>query len=192
MIRKFIKYLLFLAAALLVIVSVCGLAGCKSDGGGNVPNVTITPVPADDGLPEDPGEAGMATLVGIDSDSDGVRDDVQRYIALTYPESEKIRAALTQYAITMQDALLDADDKEKSVRVAQNGTKSQACLWYVFGSVRLYGDARDDIMVKLLNTDERNYAYFAYNDQLGGEVFPGIPYDERSSACEFEVDSLAD
>src|SRR5216683_231714 len=36
-------------------------------------------------LPPDPGAAGKATLQGIDSDGDGVRDDIQRYIALTYP-----------------------------------------------------------------------------------------------------------
>jgi len=54
--------------------------------------VTVVP------LPPDPGEAGKVTLEGIDSDGDGVRDDVQRYIALTYPDSEKTRLALTQHA----------------------------------------------------------------------------------------------
>jgi hypothetical protein len=47
--------------------------------------VLVTVVP----LPPDPGEAGKVTLAGIDSDNDGVRDDIQRYIALTYPNSEK-------------------------------------------------------------------------------------------------------
>jgi hypothetical protein len=36
-------------------------------------------------LPPDPGEAGKQTMLGIDSDGDGIRDDVQRYIYLTYP-----------------------------------------------------------------------------------------------------------
>ena len=36
------------------------------------------------GLPPDPGEAGRRTLAGIDSDRDGIRDDLQRYVALTY------------------------------------------------------------------------------------------------------------
>ena len=52
------------------------------------------PNPPGDGLPPDPGEAGKATLEGIDSDQDGIRDDIQRYIALTYPDSQKTRAAL--------------------------------------------------------------------------------------------------
>jgi hypothetical protein len=55
------------------------------------------------GLPPDPGAAGNATLAGIDSDGDGVRDDVQRYIGLTYPQSAKERAALTQAAVALED-----------------------------------------------------------------------------------------
>ena len=62
-------------------------------------NVTASVVP----VPPDPGEAGKATLEGIDSDNDGVRDDIQRYIVLTYPNSEKTRAGLTQLAVTYQD-----------------------------------------------------------------------------------------
>ena len=34
-----------------------------------------------DGIPPDPGRReGNRTLLGVDSDNDGVRDDVQRYI----------------------------------------------------------------------------------------------------------------
>ncbi len=52
-------------------------------------------------LPPDPGEAGKQTLEGIDSDNDGVRDDVQRYIRLTYSESARTRAVLSQYASSL-------------------------------------------------------------------------------------------
>ena len=50
-------------------------------------------------LPPDPGPAGLATLARIDSNNNGVRDDVARYIALTYPASTEAdtRSALTQY-----------------------------------------------------------------------------------------------
>jgi hypothetical protein len=63
------------------------------DPGGDPP--TDPPGPGG-GLPPDPGEAGKATIEGIDSDQDGLRDDIQRYIALTYPDSEKTREALRQ------------------------------------------------------------------------------------------------
>jgi len=48
-------------------------------------------------LPPDPGEAGKQTLEGIDSDKDGLRDDLQREIMFLVPESEKSRMALQQY-----------------------------------------------------------------------------------------------
>ena len=42
-------------------------------------------------LPTDPGKAGKETLLGIDTDGDGVRDDIQRYIYFTYPDDKKLR-----------------------------------------------------------------------------------------------------
>src|SRR4029077_17545529 len=54
------------------------------------------------GLPPDPGATGRATVAGIDSDTDGIRDDVQRYIALAYPDSARTRAALTQTTRAVQ------------------------------------------------------------------------------------------
>jgi len=42
-------------------------------------------------LPPDPGKAGKETLLGIDADKDGVRDDIQRYIYFTYPDDKKLR-----------------------------------------------------------------------------------------------------
>ncbi len=49
-------------------------------------------------LPPDPGDGGKQTPEGVDSDKDGLRDDVQREIMFLAPESEKLRMALGQYA----------------------------------------------------------------------------------------------
>ena len=53
-------------------------------------------------LPPDPGEAGKATIDGIDADKDGVRDDVQRYIWENWPDSERARRVLFAVAKTKQ------------------------------------------------------------------------------------------
>jgi len=181
-----------LAVLAVIFVASCGLTGCRSNGenrsNSSAPaNTGTTGIP---GIPPDPGEAGKATLAGIDSDNDGVRDDIQRYIAITYPDSEKTREALSQYAKVIQNALLDASDKENSIQHAEESDKSQSCLWYVFGSVDAYGKVLDNLMPIVLNTDGRNYAYFTYNDQLGGQVFIDVPYDQRAAACNFDVASL--
>jgi hypothetical protein len=67
--------------------------------------LTISVPPAD--LPPDPGAPGMTTLAGIDSDHDGVRDDVQRAIALTFPQPSTARSIITQAAISLQAFILD-------------------------------------------------------------------------------------
>jgi hypothetical protein len=59
-------------------------------------------------LPPDPGPAGMTTLAGVDSDGDGVRDEVERYIALSYATSAKMQAALTQVAKGYLAEILDS------------------------------------------------------------------------------------
>ena len=46
-------------------------------------------------LPPDSGQAGKATLAGIDSDHDGVRDDLEREIVYMYPQNQEIRRVLT-------------------------------------------------------------------------------------------------
>lgn len=57
-------------------------------------------------LPPDPGAAGATTLAGIDSDGDGLRDDVQRWIALNYRDSARWRSVLAQMARTYQHAVI--------------------------------------------------------------------------------------
>src|SRR3989344_936537 len=84
-------------------------------------------------LPPDPGKKGKQTLEGVDSDGDGIRDDVQRYIVLTFPSSEKTRAALTQITQDVQDAIMNADDEDESIEIGQRQIKSIRGFSYILG-----------------------------------------------------------
>jgi len=55
-----------------------------------------------DNLPKDPGSEGDKRVEGIDSNRNGVRDDVELAIFKEYPKSAKTRAVLLQYALTLQ------------------------------------------------------------------------------------------
>jgi hypothetical protein len=181
-----------IVVVVLAIASVFVFAGCGGDGNGvNPKKENQTPSVVDDGLPPDPGEAGKATIAGIDSDNDGVRDDIQRYIAQTHSNSEKTRAVLTQYAKVAQNALLDADDKELSIQHAEEWNRSIDCLDYVASSYQDMSKKSDELDAVILNTDERTKSYFKYDSQLGGEVFSGFSYDERSNACDFDSNAMA-
>ena len=143
-----------------------------------------------DDLPPDPGEAGKATLEGIDSDGDGLRDDIQRYIALTYPDSQKTRAALRQAAIALQKIILESPDEESALRNTELEARASECIWYIYPDG---GNRLDDILMsEFLNTLERSRAYLEYNSKLGGSVFKGKDIDEYKSSCIFDPDTLED
>ena len=82
-------------------------------------------------LPPDPGEAGKKTLLGIDTDGDGVRDDIQRYIYFTYPDDKKLRLGLTYYAKEFQGMLKDANDREAAYDHANKMVRHGECLFYL-------------------------------------------------------------
>lgn len=136
--------------------------------------------------PPDPGEAGKETLEGIDSDANGVRDDIQRYIEMTYPEEPDVRAALRQYAVPLQAALVEAGDKEESIAHAHATDRSTQCLWF-FTDIDTAHRSHAQLRALMLNTDERSREYIRYNRQLGGQVFPGTSPEDRAATCDSQL-----
>jgi len=160
------------------------------DANGNTANAFQAVSVSDDrslsGLPPDPGPAGRATLEGIDSDNDGVRDDVQRWIAINYPSSEKTRMALKQLALTQQQFVLDSVDPVKSLNNAVQRGKAIDCLFYISPS-----DAPtiiNEFKAITLNTYTRSKAYLQADHHLSGNVFSS-DLDWKQS-CNFDPDAL--
>src|SRR5674476_1488495 len=84
------------------------------------------PVPATDvpvTLPPDPGEAGKATLAGIDSNNNGVRDDLEREIVYMYPQNQEVRRVLRAMVKKGQDMITTTGDHEhfKELMVSYSG-----------------------------------------------------------------------
>lgn len=138
-------------------------------------------------LPPDPGEEGKKTLLGIDTDGDGVRDDIQRYIYLTYPDDKKLRLGLTYYAIEFQGVLKDADDREVCYDHAIKMDRHVECLFYLKGEEAV--DICNALRAEILNTRERSIAYIRYSDNLGGRIIMGSPQKEWKDSCAFDVDN---
>jgi len=87
-------------------------------------------------LPPDPGAAGHESLAGIDSDDDGLRDDIQRLIAIKFKDDygkiKKYRE-LAQYKIYFVDPPvgLDPDSPEglfSRVKVFASMKELEYCL----------------------------------------------------------------
>lgn len=144
-------------------------------------------------LPPDPGEEGKQTLLGVDSDNDGVRDDIQRYIYITYPNEEKVRMALTQTARIYQELLLDSGDPEIAHKNVKKLYRSNACLYYIKdGDIRESLGIRRALKAEILNTKERSVAYLEFNNSLAGKTTSLTPENEWKDCCSFGVDSIGD
>jgi hypothetical protein len=87
-------------------------------------------------LPPDPGEAGKATLEGIDSNGNGVRDDVEIaiYNYAPRPDQERYRAALMQLAKYLENRVKNAslaagiNNKDKFAKIAEQWHIALACM----------------------------------------------------------------
>jgi len=138
-------------------------------------------------LPPDPGEVGKQTLLGIDSDGDGVRDDIQRWIYLTYPDEEKVHLALTQYAIDYQELLAQANDSDAALHHATRMMRDIECLSYIKGDNSY--DISADLKAQILNTRERSIAYLTFSDNMAGTIVRLTPLRDRKNSCTFDVDA---
>lgn len=153
--------------------------------------VSLSVETTNDGLPPDPGEAGKATLAGIDSDGDGIRDDVQRYVELTYSGDENInvRKALRQKAQGIQQKLLASSNKEESVRLLHEREKDGYCLAGVMG-VTASSNAGDALRAQILNTEMRSRAWTAFNRNISGEFGGNVYPWEYLTQCNFDVSQI--
>jgi hypothetical protein len=138
--------------------------------------------------PPDPGEAGQATLEGIDSDEDGVRDDIQRYIEVTYPEEPIVRAGLHQFARPLQLALRDADSEGAAVAHREVIERARECI-RTHVAFPQSSTIMKSLIAEMLNTRERSIAYLKWNQQLGGKTFQ-VPAVDRPSACTSDLSVL--
>ena len=139
-------------------------------------------------LPPDPGAAGKATLAGIDSDNDGVRDDVQRWILMTYPNSQKTREALIQRAKTMQKILLNAADPVKSVSNVKQMIRDTDCLEFV--SPNTYYEEAVELKAMFLNNYVRSMAWLQANAHLSGNIFTSLSDNNLRQGCNFNPDVM--
>lgn len=136
-------------------------------------------------LPPDPGEEGEKTLLGIDSDGDGVRDDVQRYIVQTYSEHKRLQKALFEYAKQYQVMLQVADNKEASRQATDVQSARHQCVSSIVQNSYKY---LRKLRPVILNTIERNRRYVLFNKQLAGYISNSHrDIREWHLSCNFDV-----
>ena len=150
----------------------------------------VLPVTITLGPPPDPGDAGKATLAGIDSDGDGVRDDVQRWIALTYPNSARTRAALYQQAKAVQQAVLLSSNRPQAVAAINGEIAADFCLAGLLSDGSAASHITDQVDSVALNTPARMSGYLIASSYMSGTagVLPSIA--SRTSLCAFDPGAM--
>ncbi|MDR1614892.1 MAG: hypothetical protein LBS26_04900 [Campylobacteraceae bacterium] len=164
-------------------------------GGETVDGYTLPPMP--------PKTQNDATLLGIDTNNNGIRDDVEIYIYNRfqgYTNSKVEREIAMQYAKTatqlIQSPETAYEDKKHEIE-----DRALDCKWYYYDTYlknvtyseglkyRMEHDVLDDRLDDaIFNTKDRLKAYFKYNASMSGHVFSDrIAVKE---ACDFDVDAL--
>ncbi|GLS05633.1 hypothetical protein GCM10007860_27900 [Chitiniphilus shinanonensis] len=144
----------------------------------------VTPVPPGNTdtingikVPPDPGAAGRKTLAGIDADHDGVRDDVQRFLAQEVGKHPaRFKYAMEMARITQQEILTaGGNDREEARRLANQGDLPLSCFHDTFNSSVEDYEWRLKYSKKLAalhaNTPERMAAIIKNSELLGGMMF---------------------
>jgi hypothetical protein len=126
-------------------------------------------------LPPDPGPAGMLSIEGIDSDKDGVRDDVQRFIALKWGHSERAVRSLTVLAKGQQQVILIGDSvsrEEARKLTTELVMKPVDCFYASVDQSIKRADAAVRVAAAVANTPQRYARKDKFEALAANMVFP--------------------
>ena len=113
------------------------------------------------------------TLGGIDANTNGVRDDIERHIEKKYTEPAQRKAAMQTARALQQTLLVNKNDAQALNSVSQMAMYAANCRGLIFpGLEGLKSVSRmsEEIETLTTNTKERRRAYLAYNKAVSGTV----------------------
>jgi len=128
------------------------------------------------------------TLAGIDSNSNGVRDDVERLIYDKY--DDKVQAAFMMYGAKVLQRAIEQPISEAKV-IQKDFSKKTSCFLYlrnINNNIKEEGiESISFLENKTVNTKERVRKYLDYNIALSGGVYGSKFEDEVKASCSLGV-----
>ena len=139
-----------------------------------------------------------STLLGIDFNDNGIRDDLERWIIRKYATSDypktKTEIAL-QWARTTQQVIQSPETayEDKKYLLIM---KANLCQMYSFSEkLQKSGNYRidnrifnDEFVDRAFNTKDRIESYARFNGNLAGHVYGSLRED--ASKCDFDIDEI--
>src|SRR3989338_8298995 len=141
-------------------------------------------------LPPEPGALADVTIEGVDSNKNGIRDDVELAIFKEYPNSAKTRAVLLQYALALQMEMTQSIVNRGTVTaVAEDGERAYACVGKILSRDDMRKNIEDGtrlrsfVEIRQLNSDGRKKAQTDFYDKLGSHTSP-------RESCDLDLSTL--
>jgi len=158
-------------------------------------NLNITWIVDGHVLPPEPDPTvNNATLLGIDVNDNGVRDDVERWIYEEYKDKHPIYIDIAMQASRGYKLILETPERAKEIH--NEVRKARHCKYYYMYSAKYFNEPiliKRDFSTKYLrkklyyNTQERKDAYTQYDTLLSGGSYTLPSHNERKSACDFNT-----
>jgi len=146
-------------------------------------------------LPPEPNTAlNNRTLLGVDSNSNGVRDDVERWIYETYKDKHPIYIDIAMQAARGYKLVLEHPEKAKTLYPEVD--KAAHCEAYYkydadfLNELLLVKETIDDRYFRhkiYFNTKDRMDAYTLYDTLLSGDSYSLPSFEEEKKACDFNT-----
>jgi len=144
-------------------------------------------------LPPEPNEEeNNATLEGIDSNDNGVRDDVERWIYTTFEDKHPVHIEVgMQSARTWKRIFEDPSNPETTKMV----DAAIDCATYykiysdpllIFEHISIFHKVR----WQTTNNKEREEAFVAYDKALSGGVYTLTKVNKLKEQCTFDIDNI--
>ncbi|MFH0708642.1 MAG: hypothetical protein V2A75_00395 [Pseudomonadota bacterium] len=110
------------------------------------------------------------TITGPDKDNNGIRDDIDAYIA-TLPYTEVQKKAVKQHAKALSTSLtVDTTDKTALLKVADDMSRASECVYKKLTD-STPSKIKSDNEKMIVNTKNRFLQYEKFNSALSGGVF---------------------
>jgi hypothetical protein len=175
------KNRLFLIAPLFLLVTACsgeGGSDAAPTAKGNSPATAVDDAPQVDNEDLTPG------LKGIDADANGIRDDVDRFIARHYSATSIMKKTAEQEARAFQKQV-DAATPEQAIAAANAVSRAADCTFKILPhatekDLKFAEDMSIEIKALTANTKERFEAYWRAQEMVSGAVFR----DAKEPVCD--------
>jgi len=146
-------------------------------------------------LPPEPDPmVNNSTLLGIDANENGVRDDVERWIYETYKDKHPVHIDIALQAARAYKKVLETPEKAREIH--DEVRKARHCEFYYKYDAKYFNEpllVENDFDTKYLrkkiyfNTEERKNAYTQYDTLLSGDSYALPKKEDEKKACDFNT-----